>query len=75
MKPTYDITTTLRRQRLLAGDLTQQELADRAGVSRQTIVSIEKGRYNPTVGLALTLARILDTTVEALFHLAPEDSP
>lgn len=71
MKPTYDITNSLRRHRLLAGELTQQQLADLAGVSRQTIVSIEKGRYNPTVGLALTLARLLGTTVEELFQLEP----
>jgi putative transcriptional regulator len=73
MKPTYDIANTLRRHRLLRGDLTQQQLADLVGVSRQTIVSIEKGRYNPTVGLALTLARVLEVTVEELFQLDQGD--
>jgi len=55
-----------RRRRL---DLTQQELADRVGVTRQTIVSIEKGRYNPSVGLALLLARELEVPVESLFEI------
>lgn len=47
--------------------LTQQELADQVGVSRQTIVAIEKGNYTPSVALVLELARILRCTVEALF--------
>jgi putative transcriptional regulator len=69
MKPTYRIVNTLRRHRLLAGELTQQQLAEMVGVSRQTIVSIEKGRYNPTVGLALSLSRVLSVSVEELFQL------
>jgi putative transcriptional regulator len=52
--------------------LTQQQLADRVGVSRQTIVSIERGRYSPNVGLALALAQALDVSVETLFQLASE---
>jgi putative transcriptional regulator len=51
------------------GDLSQQALAECVGVSRQTIISIEKGRFRPSVELALRLARALDTTVEALFVL------
>ena len=69
MKPRTEIRNHLKRHRLLAGSLTQQELADRAGVTRQTILSIEKGRYNPTIGLALRLAAIFGVTVEELFML------
>jgi len=69
MKLRDDVTNTLRRHRLERGELTQQALADAVGVSRQTIVSIEKGRYNPTVGLALRLAQVLGGPVEALFQL------
>ncbi len=47
--------------------LTQQELADRAGVSRQTIISLERGRYNPSIILAFKLARLFGVTVEDLF--------
>jgi putative transcriptional regulator len=52
------------------GELSQQALAERVGVSRQTIISIEKGRFRPSVELALRLARALGTTVEAVFALA-----
>ncbi|MDX1394663.1 MAG: helix-turn-helix transcriptional regulator [Gemmatimonadota bacterium] len=54
-------------------DLTQEELGDRVGVTRQTIISIEGGRYNPSVGLALRLAEALGVTVEELFRLSPEE--
>ena len=46
---------------------TQQELADRVEVSRQTIISLERGRYNPSILLAFRLARLLDTRIEDLF--------
>lgn len=48
---------------------TQAELATRVGVSRQTINSIETGRFEPSLGLALKLARLFDEPVEALFVL------
>jgi len=68
VKPRVDVLNHVRahRRRL---DLTQQELADRIGVTRQTVLSIERGRYNPSVGLALRLAGALETTIEALFEL------
>ncbi len=69
MKPKHDIISHLRRHRLLADGLTQQDLADRIGVTRQTILSIEKGKYSPSVGLALRLAQIFDVPVEDLFEL------
>ena len=49
--------------------LTQQDMADRVGVSRQTVVAIEGGNYTPSVLLAIKLARSLDCTVEDLFTL------
>lgn len=55
------------RDRRKVDKLTQAELADAVGVSRQTIVAIEKGDYSPSVFLALRIARELDTTVEELF--------
>lgn len=56
----------VRRARLQA-DLTQAQLADEVGVTRQTIVAIEAGDYAPSVYLALALAGRLGSTVEALF--------
>ena len=67
-KPRHDVRNHVRRHRLLAG-LTQQELADRVGVTRQTILSIEKGNYTPSVALALSLAEVFDVRVETLFRL------
>ena len=53
-------------------DITQQELADAIGVTRQTIFAIEKGRYTPSVALALKIADYFDTTVEKLFQLSKD---
>ena len=50
-----------------AKDLSQQGLADLVGVSRQTINSIEKGDYNPTIKLCLAICRALDKTLDELF--------
>lgn len=51
--------------------LTQQDLAQQVGVTRQTIIAIEKGQYNPSTTLALKLARTLQVPVEAIFWLGP----
>jgi len=65
--------TTLRRYRFDRGELSQQQLADMVGVSRQTIVSIERGDYAPSVKLALLLAEVLGAKVEDLFKLEEKD--
>jgi putative transcriptional regulator len=56
----------VRRARILA-ELTQAQLAEAVGVTRQTIVAVEAGDYAPSVYLALAIAGCLGTTVEALF--------
>jgi putative transcriptional regulator len=56
------------RERRTAAGLSQGELAEAMSVSRQTINSIEKGRYTPSLPLALALARYFATTVEEMFH-------
>lgn len=68
MRPQHDVLNLVRRRRLVEG-MTQQELADRVRVTRQTILSIEKGKYTPSVALALALAEILEVSVEDLFRL------
>lgn len=67
-----DDVSPVRSARTRAG-LRQADLAAAVGVSRQTIVSLERGDYSPSVYLALRIARSLDSTVEALFPL-PEES-
>ncbi len=48
-------------------DLSQQQLADRVGVSRQTISAIEKGDYNPTINLCISICKVLGKTLDELF--------
>ena len=48
-------------------DMSQQQLADAVGVSRQTINAIEKGEYNPTIRLCIAICRALDRTLDELF--------
>ncbi len=74
MKPNHNIQCRLRLLRQGKGALTQQELANRVGVTRQTILSIEKQRYSPTVGLALKLAQALNVAVEDIFFLGEDNN-
>ncbi|SDE20626.1 helix-turn-helix transcriptional regulator [Rhodococcus tukisamuensis] len=62
----------VREHRKQAG-ITQAQLAQAGGVSRQSIVSVERGDYAPSVYLALRLARVLGATVEDLFPLTTEE--
>ena len=66
------LTNRVRYFRFMRGELSQATLAEAACVSRQTIVAVEKGNYNPSVELALRLAKVLATTVEELFVLEEE---
>lgn len=63
------LTNTLREARTARG-WTQADLAERVGVTRKTINTVENGVFIPSTLLALKLARALETTVEALFQLA-----
>jgi putative transcriptional regulator len=54
-------------------DLTQEDLAKRAGVRRETILYLEKGKYNPSLKLAHDLAKILKTTIDDLFIFQDEE--
>ena len=56
-------------------DLTQEALADRVGVRRQTILAIEKGQYVPSTLLAFRIARVLGMKVDELFELEEEGAP
>jgi len=52
--------------------MTQQQLADAVGVSRQTVVAIEKGKYSPSLELAFRLAEVFDTPIQEVFSYTPE---
>ncbi len=73
MGRTHLVRNHLRRFRRQIDDMTQQDLADQVGVTRQTIVSIERGRYDPSVGLALRIAEAFGVPVEALFEIDREE--
>ena len=64
-----EVHSEVRRLRFLNGEMTQEELARRVGVSRQTIVAIEGGRYDPSVSLAIRIARVFGIPVEEAFIL------
>lgn len=66
-----DHTNTVRKWRRWH-ELSQQELADRVGVSRQTIANIERGNYSPSVYLALDICRQFEKSVEEIFGQTKE---
>ena len=68
------LSNNLRRLRFDNGQMTQQELADKAGVTRQTIIAIESGRYAPSLPLAFKLARTFNVPIEEVFQYDNEQS-
>ncbi|WUQ32467.1 helix-turn-helix transcriptional regulator [Streptomyces sp. NBC_00239] len=67
MRPTR-VTNAIRALRAAAGEMTQAELADRVGVTRQTVIAIEKGRYSPSLELAFQIARVFRVPLDEVFH-------
>ena len=61
------ITNNIRKLRFFAGEMTQQELAEKAGVSRQTIISIEAGKYSPSLELAFLIAEAFGVKIDEVF--------
>lgn len=67
------VQNQVRKRRFLSGEMTQEDLAARVGVTRQTIIAIEKGRYNPSVALAIRIARVFGLPVEDVFSLEDDE--
>lgn len=65
-KGTPRITNEIRSLRT-RNDMTQQELADRVGVTRQTVVAIEANKYSPSLEVAFRIARVFDVALERVF--------
>lgn len=61
------IENRIRRLRFDAGEMTQKDLADRVGVTRQTILAIENGKYAPTLELAFRIARTFGVGIDDVF--------
>lgn len=62
------ITNQIRRYRFERGEMTQQALAEACGVTRQTIIALEAGRYSPSLELAFRIARALEVRIEEVFQ-------
>ncbi len=67
MKPTK-VTNSIRSLRFARGEMTQAELADRVGVTRQTIIAIERGRYSPSLEMAFQIAQVFKAPLDGAFH-------
>jgi putative transcriptional regulator len=67
-----NLSNRIRRLRFEHGEMTQQELADKVGVTRQTIIAIEAGKYAPSLPLAFRIARAFNASVEAVFQYQQE---
>jgi len=67
------LANNLKAKRFNKNQITQEELAEQVNVSRQTIHSIENGKFNPSVKLALSIASFFKCPVEDIFYLKKED--
>lgn len=65
--PDKTITNNIRKLRFFASEMTQQELAEKAGVSRQTIIAIEAGKYSPSLELAFRIADVFGVKIGEVF--------
>jgi len=61
------ITNKIRQLRFFSGEMTQQALAEKAGVSRQTIIALEAGKYSPSLELAFKLADVFGVPITDVF--------
>ncbi len=68
------VTNRIRALRFAAGEMTQADLADKVGVTRQTIIAIEQGRYSPSLEVAFRIARALHAPLDEVFDYPEEDS-
>lgn len=66
------ITNRIREWRLAAAPMTQAELADACGVTRQTIIALEAGKYSPSLELAFKLSHALGRTLDEVFQYSAE---
>ena len=72
MAKRFEITNNIRRLRFFANEMTQQELAEKAGASRQTIIAIEGGKYSPSLELAFRIADAFGVTIGEVFGYQKE---
>ena len=67
------ISNNIRKLRFFHDEMTQQELAEKVGVTRQTIIAMEKGHYSPSLELAFRIAFVFDSPLEEVFSYDSEE--
>jgi putative transcriptional regulator len=73
VKPTK-VTNGIRALRFAAGEMTQADLAERIGVTRQTVIAIEQGRYSPSLEMAFQIARVFEVPLDEVFSYDPGEN-
>lgn len=68
MAKQIEIKNNIRKLRFFANEMSQQDLAEKAGVSRQTIIAIEAGKYNPSLELAFRISDVFGATITEVFE-------
>ncbi len=71
MKQDFTIRNNIRKLRFHASEMTQQELADKIGVTRQTVVAIEGEKYSPSLAVAFRMAHVFRVPLEEVFRCEP----
>jgi putative transcriptional regulator len=71
-KPTR-VTNEIRSLRFAHGEMTQAELADRIGVTRQTVIAIEQGRYSPSLEMAFRIAQVFGVPLDDVFQYSDSE--
>jgi putative transcriptional regulator len=69
------VTNCIRALRFSHGEMTQAELADRVGVTRQTIIAIEQGKYSPSLEMAFQIAGAFDVRLDEVFQYPTQEKP
>ncbi|MCA9959987.1 MAG: helix-turn-helix transcriptional regulator [Anaerolineales bacterium] len=69
------ISNNIRKLRFFHNEMTQKELAEKVGVTRQTIVAIENAKYSPSLELAFRIAFVFDAPLEEVFSYDPKNDP
>lgn len=67
------ISNNIRKLRFFNNEMTQQQLAEKVGVTRQTIIAMEKERYSPSLELAFRIALVFEAPLEEVFSYEPKD--
>jgi putative transcriptional regulator len=71
----YRINNHIRKLRFFQNEMTQQQLADKVGVTRQTIIAMEQGKYSPSLELAFRIALAFGVPLDEVFSYDPETEP